>query len=67
MKPRSTPVSRYDFISQLAQEGLLASIQDGWIIRPLQPQGAPRTPPPQPRPHADLRAIFRQGDRTHER
>lgn len=66
MKARSAPVTRYDIISQLAQEGLLAAIdQEGYITRPLQPRGPAPEPRPVPRPHADLRDIFTQGDQTH--
>lgn len=65
-QPRSTPLTRYWFINLLAQEGLLAAIdQDGYITRPLQPRGPAPEPRPVPRPHADMRALYRAGDQTH--
>ena len=37
MIPRD-PLTRYWFINELARTGALASVEDGWITRRLQPQ-----------------------------
>lgn len=51
MKDRA-PLTRYDFISQLAEQGRLANINDdGWIFRPLRPRDAPRSADPEPTVH----------------
>lgn len=72
------PLTRYWFIDQLARSGQLASIDaDGYITRPLQPNG-PKREVPQPRPHVYLgppvpllsprmAELFRQADATHSK
>ena len=61
------PLTRYWFINELARTGALASVEDGWITRRLQPHGPPSAPRPEPRPHTELREVFARGDATHRK